>query len=90
MHYKAYLKCRLVEMAHVYKCVVHEPNPVLLSPNYFKTPPNKVTEGNKGFWSKDVEVGGSICKKCWNKFANRPKDEIRRVDIFSKDSMVCL
>jgi hypothetical protein len=36
-------------MGRLYKCVVHEPTPVHLAPNYFKKPPNKVTEGNKGF-----------------------------------------
>ena len=54
-------------MVHAYQCVVHEPTPVQLSQSYFKKPPNKVTEGNKGFWSKDAELGGSICKKCYFK-----------------------
>jgi hypothetical protein len=60
-------------MVHAYKCVVHEPNSVHLSQSYFKKPPNKVTEENKCFWSKDIEVGGSICKKCL--FMEREKRE---------------
>jgi hypothetical protein len=77
-------------MVHVYQCVVHEPTPIYLQPYHFKKPPNKVTEGNKFFWSLEVEVEGSICKKCWNKFAHRSKDEVGRVDILSKDSNVCI
>jgi len=77
-------------MSRLYQCVVHEPDPVHLAPNYFKKPPNKVSEGNKGFWNKEVGVGGSICKKCWNKFAHRSRDETGRIDILPNDSMVCI
>jgi hypothetical protein len=75
-------------MVHVFECVVHEPKPQRFNPNYFKSTPNKVTEGNRLFWSKDVVVGGSICRKCWSKFAHRSRDEVGRVDILPKDIIV--
>ena len=77
-------------MSRLYQCVVHEPGPVHLAPSYFKKPPNKVTEGNKGFWNKEVGVGGSICKKCWNKFAQRQNNLKQPVDIIPNDNMVCI
>jgi len=77
-------------MSRLYQCVVHEPDPDHLAPNYFKKPPNKVTEGNKGFWNKEVGVGGSICKKCWNKFANQKFYKTLQGDILPNDTTVCI
>ena len=77
-------------MVHIFECVVHDPNPIRLSQNYFKKPPNKVTDGNKCFWSKNLEVGGSICKKCWNKFANQKFYKTLQVDILPNDTNVCI
>ena len=77
-------------MAHIYQCVVHEPNSIYLQPYHFKKPPNKVTEGNKCFWSKDVELGGSICKKCYWKYEHRQKSEKESIDILPKDVNVCI
>ena len=56
---------------HLYECVVHEPKPKRFTANDFKKPPNKVTEENKSFWKKEVEVGGSICLNCISKYKNR-------------------
>jgi hypothetical protein len=67
-----------------------EPKQQRLNPNYFKSTPSKVTEENKCFWSHEVEVGGSICKKCWNKFSNRARDQMRRGNILANDSKVCV
>lgn len=77
-------------MTHVFQCVVHEPKPVRLDSNSFKKPPNKVTEENKDFWSKDIEVGGSICKKCYEKYRDREKPLKALGDILPNDSMVCI
>ena len=73
---------------HLYVCVVHEPHSVKLSATYFKKPPNKVTEENKSFWKEEVEVGVSICKKCYWKFDHRPKGEKGLVDTSSNNSNV--
>jgi hypothetical protein len=75
-------------MSHIHQCVVHEPNPVYLRPNCFKKPSNKVTEGNRLFWSKNVVVGGSICKKCYWTYEHRKKSEKESLDILQKDSNV--
>jgi hypothetical protein len=75
-------------MTHVYKCVVHEPTPIYLQPYHFKKPPNKVTEGNKFFWSHEVEVEGSICKKCYEKYRDREMPLIAPTEILPKDSNV--
>jgi hypothetical protein len=77
-------------MVHIFECVVHEPKPQRFKPNYFKSTPSKVTEENKCFWSHEVEVGGSICKKCWNRFANQKFYKTLQVDILPKDSNVCI
>jgi hypothetical protein len=77
-------------MVHIFECVVHEPKPQRFNPNYFKSTPNKVTEGNRLFWSKNVEGGGSICKKCYWKYEHRKKSEEESLDILPKDSNVCI
>ena len=77
-------------MFHKYQCIVHTPNSVYLNPKDFKTPPNKVTKENKSFWKKEVEVGGSICKKCYWKFNHQQKAEEGQVDISPNNSMVCI
>ena len=79
-----YLKFLIGQFKHLYHCVVHDPIPVYLNPKDF----NKVTEESKSFWKEGVDVGGSICKKCYWKFEHRKKSEEESADTLPNDSNV--
>ena len=56
---------------HVHQCVVHQPNSVRRKCKHFHKPPRTVTEENQKFWKGDAPLGASICKECFNKYANQ-------------------
>lgn len=75
-------------MNHKFGCVVHDPKPTRREPKHFHSSPKSITDENRSFWNQEKDVVGSICKACWNNYANRTRDEVRRVDILPKDSNV--
>ena len=73
---------------HVYKCTVHQPKAVFLNPQDFKKPPNKVTKDNISFWKEGIEEGGSICKICYDLYAQRNNNQKQRLAISPNDIKV--